>query len=244
MRRISKKKLLILFAIVLIGVIIAISIGLSRALKKEIIQVNIVDSEGKLVEESITVEGIIDDEYHYIDLPKVVNSHVIDKYYIDDSDVQFQNGFLDANSYFNGESADNEANTSEEKSEETTKEDLADKEKENEASKEDTKQDETSSQDTTKVVDVEEKGAINFLHPYDFLFLSPEQIATKSVTLKVKYDYIENEGERLYKKEILADSSYSTDIETFNSRVGVEAYLPEDATIELTEVEKGAKEVL
>ena len=72
MRRISKKKLLILFAIVLIGVIVAISIGLSRALKKEIIQVNIVDSEGKLVEESVTVEGIIDDEYHYIELPKII----------------------------------------------------------------------------------------------------------------------------------------------------------------------------
>ena len=258
MRRISKKKLLILLAVVIIGVIIAISIGLSRALKKEIIQVNIVDSEGKLVEESITVEGIIDDEYHYIDLPKVVNSHVIDKYYIDDSDVQFQNGFLDADSYFNEESADNKENTSEEKSEDTTKEtaiveetgedttkeNVTSEEKANETSKEDTNQDDTSSQDTTKVVDVKEKGAINFLHPYDFLFLSPEQIATKSVTLKVKYDYIENEGERLYKKEILANSSYDTDLETFNSQVGVEAYLPEDATIELTEVEKGAKEVL
>ncbi len=266
MRRISKKKLLILFAIVLIGVIIAISIGLSRALKKEIIQVNIVDSEGKLVEESITVEGIIDDEYHYIDLPKVVNSHVIEKYYIDDSDVQFQNGFLDADSYFNVENTDNKENTSEEKSEnatkenttveettedatedtveDTTKENVSSEEKAEETSKEGTNKDETSSQDTTKIVDVEEKGAINSLHPYDFLFLSPEQIETKSVTLKVKYDYIENEGERLYKKEILADSSYSTDLETFNSRVGVEAYLPEDATIELTEVEKVAKEVL
>ena len=258
MRRISKKKLLILFAIVLIGVIIAISIGLSRALKKEIIQVNIVDSEGKLVEESVTVEGIIDDEYHYIELPKIINSHVIEDYYIDDSALEFQNGFLDADSYFNEESTDKKETTSEEKAEDTTKEttigeettedttkrDIASEEKVDEASKEDTNQDETSSQDTTKVVDVEEKGAINSLHPYDFLFLSPEQIETKSVTLKVKYDYIENEGERLYKKEILADSSYNTDIETFNSRVGVEAYLPEDATIELTEVEKGAKEVL
>ena len=235
MRRISKKKLLILFAIVLIGVIIAISIGLSRALKKEIIQVNIVDSEGKLVEESVTVEGIIDDEYHYIELPKIINSHVIEDYYIDDSALEFQNGFLDADSYFNEESTDKKETTSEEKAEDTTKEtttgeettedttkgDIASEEKVDEASKEDTNQDETSSQDTTKVVDVEEKGAINSLH-----------------------DYIENEGERLYKKEILADSSYNTDIETFNSRVGVEAYLPEDATIELTEVEKGEKEVL
>ena len=262
MRRISKKKLLILFAIVLIGVIVAISIGLSRALKKEIIQVNIVDSEGKLVEESVTVEGIIDDEYHYIELPKIVNSHVVEDYYVDDSNLQFQNGFLDADSYFNGESTDNKENTSEEKTEnatkenttveettedtveDTTKENVSSEEKAEETSKEGTNKDETSSQDTTKIVDVEEKGAINSLHPYDFLFLSPEQIETKSVTLKVKYDYIENEGERLYKKEILTDSSYSTDLETFNSKVGVEAYLPEDATIELTEVEKGEKEVL
>ena len=78
MRRISKKKLVALFAIVLTIAIIAISVGLSRALKKEIIQVNIVDSEGKLLEESLTIEGIIDDDYHYICLPRVVNSHIVE----------------------------------------------------------------------------------------------------------------------------------------------------------------------
>ena len=44
MRRISKKKLIALFAIVLAIAIIAISVGLSRALKKEIIQVEHADA--------------------------------------------------------------------------------------------------------------------------------------------------------------------------------------------------------
>ena len=82
MRRISKKKLIILFTILIAIVAVAISIGLSRALKKEIIQVNIKDSEEKISEASLTIEGMIDEEYHYILLPRVVNNFIVDKIFI------------------------------------------------------------------------------------------------------------------------------------------------------------------
>ena len=75
--------------------------------------------------------------------------------------------------------------------------------------------------------------------------LSPEQIESKSVTIKVKYDYIEDEENgRMYKKEILQDSSYSTQFETFDSKAGIEAYAPEEVSVELQEVEKEYRQVL
>ena len=218
MRRISKKKLIILFTILIAIVAVAISIGLSRALKKEIIQVNIKDSEEKISEASLTIEGMIDEEYHYILLPRVVNNYIVEKYYINDSDMAFENGFIDADSYYNSEDSDKD----------TTKED-----------------DTTNEEDTSTTENVEERGENGVFYPNDYLMLTPEQIQNKAVTISVKYDYIETEEEgRIYKKELLQDTSYSTDMETFESKGGVEAYAPDNVSVELLEVDQDAREIL
>ncbi len=217
MRRISKKKLIILFTILVAIVAIAISIGLSRALKKEIIQVNIKDNEGKISEASLTIEGMIDEEYHYILLPRVVNNYVVDKYYVDDADMAFENGFLDADSYYNSE----------------------------DDAKDTTKENDTKNEDTPTTEDVEERGKNGVFYPNDYLMLTPEQIEAKAVTISVKYNYIETEEDgRIYKKELLQDTSYSTDMETFESKGGVEAYIPDNVSVELLEVNQDARERL
>ena len=217
MRRISKKKLIILFTILIAIVAIAISIGLSRALKKEIIQVNIKDSEGKISEASLTIEGMIDDEYHYILLPRVVNNFIVEKYYINDADMAFENGFIDADSYYNSEDDD----------------------------KDTTKENDTKNEDTPTTEDVKERGENGVFYPNDYLMLTPEQIEAKAVTISVKYNYIETEEDgRIYKKELLQDTSYSTDRETFESKGGVEAYAPENVSVELLEVDQDSREIL
>ena len=232
MKRISKKKLVILLIIVLAIAAIAISIGLSRALKIEIIQVNIIDSEGKLAEESISVEGMIDDEYHYIFLPREANNYIIDKYYVEDTDLAFENGFMDADSYYNDEEYVND-----EIDKDTTQSESSENVEEVEEAAE--------VEEVTEVEEGGEKIENGVLHPHDFLMLSPEQIESKSVTIKVKYDYIEDEENgRMYKKEILQDSSYSTQFETFDSKAGIEAYAPEEVSVELQEVEKEYNELL
>ncbi len=215
MKKSNKRRIFISILLLLFIIAMIIAFANSRANKILEITTIAVDSDNLIEDETVTLHSFNEGESGFsITLPEIINDKMVTSYL-------FMEKIEDGEEVVKDEPVEEIVEEIQEQQEENqtpNEENIIDSEE---------KIDETS-EETTVEEEVKKENSIIEKKPGDKIYLDSEELENKLVKLVVKYDFIEKEEKKLYNKKL------SQDINEKN--IEIKAYMPQDATIKVTEV--------
>ena len=192
MKKINKRKVIGLILSIIMLILVIKAFSNSRANKLIDITAVISDNSGLLKDEKINIQAINEGEKGIsITLPNIVNEKIIEKYYIEEKQINNENKKEKSNEKSDKKTIDIvKENQSKEIEKQDKKEETKQVQKENESKKIENKEKEN------KEKNIKEKIA------GEKIYLTEEEVKNKNIILKVKYESKKIKDKILYKKFI------------------------------------------
>src|SRR5574344_1170556 len=211
MKRVNKKKILILILIIIAVIFEVVAFKNSRATKMIDITAEIVDSDGKLNNESLIISATENGASGYsIILPEKINNKVVSAYEIKKENL-------------NKEKVDTQENANTEAGSKLT----------NNVALENTEILDEKATDEIDLNNLENTTMIGG----QALYLTKEEVENKKVILKAQYNSYEKNSQILYEQKIQAETDYDGDGKKDNT-IMIEGYMPLLSTISAKSVRR------
>ena len=241
MKKINKKRIIILILLIVVIIFEIVALRNSRAAKSFDVSAEIIDTEGKLENETVILPAIAGEAgSYYINLPEVINNKKIYSYIVEHKNI-------------------NEQNEDKQNEDEQNEEQVVDNNKINDEETQDNGNNIEESNTTTNIIEntindtpienneiieesaeedaTNEKEEVQILSPNNPLYLSKSEIKDKKIIVKVEYNRFEKDNQVLYEQQISTDVDDNADGIPDNT-ITIEGLMPLDSAISVKPLTK------